>query len=229
MSRKGILLRLIPVVIILGAIVAFFALGLNRYFNVEALRAHESTLRAFVNTRPAVATIAFVIAYAVIVAVSLPGSTVMTLAGGLVFGLWMGAILSIVAATLGAIGLFILARFVAGETLRQRAGPFVARMAEGFKRNAFSYLLFLRLVPLFPFWAVNLVAAVVGMPLRTFALATLIGIVPGTIAFAAIGDGLGLAVGADTEVTPMTIGLRVGFALLAFVPLVVQWIRRKRP
>jgi uncharacterized membrane protein YdjX (TVP38/TMEM64 family) len=229
MNRRGVVLRLIPVGVILGVLVAFFAFGLNHYLDVETLRANEAKLRLFASDHALLAPLAFIALYTGMVALSLPGAAIMTIAGGFVFRLWIGALLSVVAATAGAVILFVLARFVVSDAMRRRAGPLMARMAEGFERNAFSYLLFLRLVPLFPFWAVNLAAALLGMPLRAFAIATLIGIIPGSLAFASIGDGLGLAVNAQTrQVTPMTVGLRVGFALLALLPIALQWLHRRR-
>jgi uncharacterized membrane protein YdjX (TVP38/TMEM64 family) len=230
MNWRQLIARFIPIAVILGVVIAFFALGLNHYLSVDTLRANEARLRLFAADHALLAPVVFMITYAAIVALSLPGAAIMTIAGGFIFRLWLGALLSIVAATAGAVVLFVLARFVVSDAVRKRAGPFMARMAAGFERNAFSYLLFLRLAPLFPFWAVNLAAALLGVPLRPFVTATLIGIIPGSLAYASIGDGLGLAVGANTgHVTPVTVGLRVGLALLALLPLAIQWLRRRRP
>jgi uncharacterized membrane protein YdjX (TVP38/TMEM64 family) len=229
MNRQRVVLRLIPIGVILAVVIAFFAFGLSRYLTVETLRANQAGLRTFASTHAFLAPLAFVGLYAGVVALSLPGAAIMTITGGFVFRLWIGALLSVVAATFGAVILFLLARFVVSDAVRRRAGPFMTRMAEGFERNAFSYLLFLRLVPIFPFWAINLAAALLGVPLRPFVLATLIGIIPGSLAYASIGDGLGLAVDAKTgHVTPMAVGLRVGFALLALLPIAIQWLKRRR-
>jgi uncharacterized membrane protein YdjX (TVP38/TMEM64 family) len=229
MNRRQIVLRFIPIGIIFVAVIAFFALGLNHYLTVDALRANEARLNLFASEHPLLAPLAFMALYAGIVALSLPGAAIMTIAGGFIFRLWIGALLSVVSATAGAVILFLLARFAVSDAVRSRASPFITRMAEGFERNAFSYLLFLRLIPLFPFWAVNLAAALLGVPLRPFVMATLIGIIPGSLAYASIGDGLGLAVGADARhVTPMAVGLRVGFALLALLPIAFQWLNRRR-
>ena len=117
---------------------------------------HCALLLVFVESHVFLAAIGFVLAYAAVVALSLPGATIMTLAGGFLFGVPLGATLTVIGATVGATLLFVIARSAFGDLLRQRAGPFLARMAEGFRKDAFSYLLFLRLVPAFPFWAVNL-------------------------------------------------------------------------
>lgn len=225
--------RLVPLGIIAAFILAFFLLGLNRYITLDSLRANERWLHGFASTHRFAAIMGFLLAYIAVVAFSLPGATIMTIAGGLLFGLWLGAALSVFGATTGAVILFILARFVVGDALRARSSAFIGRMEDGFARNAFTYLMFLRLVPLFPFWAVNLAAAAFRTPLRSFALATLIGIIPGTLAFTSIGDGLSLAAGAssrgpnDELLEPAMIALRIGLALLALVPLLVTWLRKR--
>src|SRR5262245_3039264 len=192
MSGVGILARVAVSVLGVGLIAAFFILRLHRYLTLQALHAHERALRTATAQHPLLAPVIFVAVYALMVALSIPAAAVMTMAGGFLFGLWLGGALAIVAATMGAVLLFQLARFVIGDAVRTSAGSYVRRMAEGFKRNAFSYLLALRLVPIFPFWAVNLVPALAGVRLRSFAAATLIGIIPGTLAYAAVGDSLGL-------------------------------------
>lgn len=233
MSRSGALKRLFPLVVIVGLVVAFFAFGLNRYLTLQALHDNDDALRAFVTRHPLLSPATYVAAYALVVALSVPGGAVMTVTGGWLFGLWIGAALALVGATLGATILFLIARFMVGDALRARAGPFLNRMADGFERNAFAYLLFLRLVPAFPFWAVNLVPALVGMRLRSFAAATVIGIIPGTLAYASVGDGFGLyfEAGSGTPLSavfsPEMITIRVGLAILALLPIAVRWARKR--
>ncbi len=123
-------------------------------------------------------------------ALSLPGGAILTVIGGLLFGVIVGSVAAAVGALVGATAIFLIARSAAGEFLTRRAGPFAAKLAEGFRADAFSYLLFLRLVP-FPFWLVNLASALFGVRLSTYVAATAIGIVPATVAFAAFGAGLG--------------------------------------
>lgn len=234
MTRSRTFARIVVPILIAGLIVAFFAFGLNRYLTLQSLRENDRILRGFAAQHPLLAPAAYVVIYAGAVALSVPGGAVMTIAGGLAFGLWRGAMLAILGATAGAVLVFLLARFVFGDVLEARAGPFLKRMAAGFERNAFSYLLFLRLVPAFPFWAVNLAPALLGVQIRSFAAATLIGIVPGTLAYASVGDSLGLyfAAGSRTRLSdvfsPEMIALRVGLALLALLPVAIQWIRKQR-
>lgn len=225
--------RLLPLLVVAGVAVAFVALRLDRYLTVETLRNNDVELHAFIAAHLLLSTALFITAYALVVGFSLPGGAVMTLSGGFLFGFWTGSLLSIIGATAGAVMVFLIARLAIGDILRARAGPLVARMAAGFERNAFSYLLFLRLVPLFPFWAVNLAPALLGMDIRSFVAATVIGIIPATLAYASVGDGLGLYFKAGSQVpvseilSPEMIALRVGLALLALLPMVIRWVKRR--
>jgi uncharacterized membrane protein YdjX (TVP38/TMEM64 family) len=114
----------------------------------------------------------------------------LTVFGGFLFGWLVGGIAAAVAASIGATIVFLIARTSVGDVLLRRAGPRLKRLAEGFREDALSYLLFLRLVPVFPFWLVNLAPAFLGVPLKTFVLGTSIGVVPNTFAFAFAGAGL---------------------------------------
>ena len=235
MSGSGVLRRLLPLFVVAALVTAFFASGLERYLSLGALRDHDLAFRAFVARNPLLAAAVFVAIYALVVGLSLPGGAVMTVSSGFLFGLWTGSLLSVVGATAGAIILFLVARLVAGDALRARAGPFLKRMADGFKRNAFSYLLLLRLVPLFPFWAVNLAPALLDVRLRSFATATLIGVIPGALAYASVGEGLDRYFETRAEVSlgevlsPPMIAVRVGLALLALLPVAMQWARKSWP
>ncbi len=186
-----LLRRLLPVAILLLGLVLFFALGLGRHLSFETLSRNHAELTAWVKANDALAALAFVAAYATIAAFSLPVSAMMTALSGFLFGIWLGAALSIVGATLGAMALFTVARSAFYDLFHARAGTALQRLETGFRRDSFSYLLFLRLVPLFPFWLVNIVAALLGMKFGPFVLATVIGIIPGSVVFASIGAGFG--------------------------------------
>lgn len=235
MSVKIALQRLFPIAAILLLFGAFFAFGFDRYLSLDGLRRYDTTLHHFVDAQPLLAAAGYVASYAAVIALSLPTGAVMTLTGGFLFGLWGGALVSVVGATAGAFALFLIVRYAAADWFRERAGTFAGRMADGFGRNAFTYLLFLRLVPLFPFWAVNLVPALLGMRAPAYVAATFIGIIPGTLAYASIGDGLDLYFSAGKEVpldrvfSPEMIGLRVGFALLALLPLAIRRLCGRGP
>ncbi len=226
--------RWLPLALMVIGVAVAFAAGLDRYLTFDALRDNRATLLDLVERHWLIASLGFVLAYTVVVALSLPGATIMTLAGGFLFGVATGSALTVVGATLGATALFLIARTALGDLLRQKAGPFLARMADGFNKDAFNYLLFLRLVPVFPFWAVNLVPAVLGMRLGPFVLATALGIIPGTVVFAAFGAGLGSVFDSGAEVdlksvlNPTLIAALVGLGLLALLPVAVKRIRDRR-
>jgi uncharacterized membrane protein YdjX (TVP38/TMEM64 family) len=166
------------------------------------------------------------------VAFSLPGALVATLTGGFLFGTVLGGTATVVAATIGATILFIAARTAFGDLLRAKAGPAIKRMEEGFRENAFSYLLVLRLVPLFPFFLVNLAPAFLGVTLPTFVGATFIGIIPGTFVFASLGNGLGAVFDAGRTPDlglvkePQVILPLLALAVLALVPVLYRRLRR---
>jgi uncharacterized membrane protein YdjX (TVP38/TMEM64 family) len=182
--------RLLPL-LVLGAVMALvFSMGWHRYLTLESIAANRDALQAAITEHWLLAILGYVALYGVVVALSLPGASVMTLSGGLLFGWFFGGLAAIVGATIGATGIFLIARTAAGETLRAKAGPWIAKLQDGFKEDAMSYLLFLRLVPAFPFWLINLAPALLGVPLSTYVIATFIGIIPGTFAFASVGAGL---------------------------------------
>ena len=228
--------RWLPLVVLVAVIAGSFALGLDEYLNLETLRENRAALKALVEAHAPVGILGFVLVYAVVVAASLPGATVMTLAGGFLFGVWLGSVLNVLGATAGATLLFLIARSAVGDSLRHRAGPFLKRMEKGFRRDAFNYLLFLRLVPVFPFWVVNLVPAFLGMRLTPYVIATLIGIIPGGVVYTAFGAGLGDLFDAGAEAnlkdvfTPTMIIALVGLGVLALLPIAVRrWRASARP
>lgn len=229
------LVRLWPLALLAVAAFAVFAFRLDRYVGFDALRTHRADLVAFVAAHATAAAALFVLAYAAVTALSIPGATVMTLVGGFLFGTLLGGTLVTVGATAGATLIFLAAKSSLGDHLLARAGPAVKKMEAGFRANALSYMLFLRLVPAFPFFVVNLVPAFLGVSLKVFVIATVIGIVPATFIYASVGSSLGALL--DAGATP-DLGLIlephfllpiVGLALLALVPVVYKrWRSRDR-
>jgi uncharacterized membrane protein YdjX (TVP38/TMEM64 family) len=217
-----------------AAFVAFFAFGLNRYVTLEALHDHREWLLAEVQRLGVLAPLLFIAVYATLVGSSIPGATVLTVTGGFLFGTLVGAASSVIGATLGATIIFLIARSAVGDALRARAGKAIERLEHGLRRDPLSYLLFLRLMPPFPFFIVNLVPAFLGVSLRDFFIATALGIIPGGLVYASFGSGLGevfarggsadlRSVGADPKVwLPM-----VALGLLALAPVAYKrWWRR---
>ncbi len=226
--------RFLPLALLAAGLVAFFAFGLQDWFDLDLLRRHRLWLTAQVADHYVLVLLAYMTIYAVAIAVSVPGGAVLTIAGGFMFGQFVGCAATVVAATIGAVALFLAARSALGDPLRARAGPWLQRLEKGFAENELSYLLVLRLVPLFPFFVVNLVPAFLGVKLRTYVVATAFGIIPGTFVYALAGAGLGelFEAGADVGVkdvlSPTFIAAVIGLALLALVPVAYKRFARRR-
>jgi uncharacterized membrane protein YdjX (TVP38/TMEM64 family) len=225
METKSPIVRFLPLIILAAAIIGFFAIGLDEYLTFDALRENHVTLSAFVAEQGVIAVTLYIAIYTLSVALSVPGVSILTIAGGLLFGQWFGSVYVVFGATLGAIAVFLIAKTAFGDTLRQRMGPAMRKMEVGFQENALSYLLVLRLIPLFPFFLVNIVPAFLGVELRTYAIGTFIGIIPGSFVFATVGAGLASIFDQNGEfsvtaiLTPeITIAL-VGLAVLALLPI----------
>jgi len=186
--------RLLPVAILLVGLALFLLLDLERYFSFEMLSRHHAVLTSWVTAHIALATFLFVLTYALVVAFSLPVAVIITPLGGFLFGVWLGAALSVIGATLGSVLVFLAARTAFHDLFHARAGGALVRLEEGFRRDSFNYLLFLRLVPVFPFWLVNIVPALLGMKLGPYTLATLIGIIPGAIVYSSVGASFGMLI-----------------------------------
>jgi uncharacterized membrane protein YdjX (TVP38/TMEM64 family) len=225
--------RFWPLAVLALAIGTFFALHLDMYLTFGALRENRALLSGFVAEHAVLASIFYVAIYAAVVAASLPGGAVLTVTGGFLFGAIAGTVHVVVAATLGAMLLFLIARTALGDALRARAGAFLKKMEAGFQENAFNYLLVLRLIPLFPFFIVNLVPAFLGVPLRTYVLATLIGIIPGSFVYASVGAGLGSvfdrneAFSPASVLTPEIVVALVGLAVLAIIPVLYRKLKAR--
>ena len=217
--------RLVPVGVLVLGLVAFFAFDLGRFLSFDTLRQNRAALLGWVDTYGIVAALAYMLVYAVAIAFSLPGGAVLTITGGFLFGSVWGTVCVVFAATAGATALFLIAKTSFGDALRAKAGPALQNMQAGFQEGALSYLLVLRLVPLFPFFLVNLVPAFLGISLRVYVLGTFIGIIPGTFVFATVGAGLGSvfdqgeAFSAAGILTPQIITALVGLAVLALIPV----------
>ena len=226
--------RLWPLGLLALAIGTFFALDLDMYLTFEALRENRETLTAFVAKHALWASLLYMALYAAAVAMSLPGGAVLTIAGGFLFGTVLGTAQVVIAATVGATLLFLIAKTALADMLRAKAGPFLQRMEAGFQENAFSYLLVLRLIPLFPFFIVNLVPAFLGVGLRTYVLGTFIGIIPGSFVFTSVGAGLGSlfdrseTFSPGSVLTPEIVTALVGLAMLALLPVVYRKIKARR-
>ncbi len=199
-GKKSRLWRYLPLAVILAGVVAVFATGLHRSLSFETFVDYQVRLRELVEARWLQMLGLYVLVYVAAVTLSLPASAFLTAIGGYLFGWAIGGTVASMSATLGATCIFLIAKTSVGQSLLRRAGSRIQRFAEGFKTNAFSYLLFLRLMPVVPFWLTNLAAAFFGLRLKTFVLATQIGMIPASFAFAFAGSGLDDVIAAQQRV-----------------------------
>lgn len=172
-------------------ILSTFSLGLHEYFTFENLKHHRETLQSFVLSHPVLSILTFMGTYIGVVLLSLPGGAILSITGGFLFGAFLGTFYIVISATIGATLLFLIAKSTLGHFLREKTGPWIDKLHKGFAENAFNYLLFLRLIPLFPFFVVNLVPAFLHVTTLTYTSATFIGIIPGAFVFASVGSGIG--------------------------------------
>jgi uncharacterized membrane protein YdjX (TVP38/TMEM64 family) len=234
MPRSHSWRRLIPLVLLFAAAGAFLLAGGRHYLTFASLSQNRELLTDLVARGGALTVVAFILLYAGLTALSVPGAMLMTLASGFLFGPWLGALYALVGATAGASAVFLAARAgLAG--LADRVGPRVQRLKAGFREDALSYLLVLRLVPVFPFWLVNLVAGASGMKLLVYVTATFLGMIPGALVYAGIGSGVGDLIAAGRHPDPYTIFRPdillplIGLAALALLPVIYKrWSGRRR-
>ena len=209
----------------ISALILLRASGLADYLSLETLARHREVLVDFVAAHFLLSVTAYLVTYITAVAFSVPGAVFITLAGGFLFGAWQGTILTAIGATIGATLIFLFAQRIFGADALDRMGPKARALGEAIRSNAASYLLVLRLVPLFPFFLVNLVPAFVGVRLPTYVMTTAIGILPATAVFSLAGAGLGdvLAHGQEFDVgsvlTPQIMAALIGLALLSLVAI----------
>ena len=228
--------KLIPLaVIVVVAIVGFFTLG--DILTFETLRDNSERLTSWRDSNYALAAATYVLVYAVVVAFSLPGGAIMTLAGGFIFGIVIGAPLTVIAATLGATAIFLAAKTGLGDILYARLQKkaddpgMLNKIEEGLRKNEVSYLLLMRLVPAIPFFLANIAPAFLGVKLRNFVLTTFFGIMPGTVVYSSVGAGLG-EVFARGETPNLGIifewhilGPILGLCALAAMPIAINYFR----
>ena len=231
-ARRTRLWRYAPAGLILVGLIIAYALGLHHYLTLDSLAESREALKSFVAAHPITAPLGFAVLYALAVAFSIPAASALTVFAGFLFGWLLGGMLVAVAATAGATGLFLAARTACGDSVRCRLGGRAARFAEGLEKDAFSYLLVLRLAPIFPYCVVNIAPAFFNVPLRTYIAATFLGILPATFAFAYLGRGVeSVLVAAMQSGREATIGDLVtpeitlafgALALVAAIPIVIK-------
>jgi uncharacterized membrane protein YdjX (TVP38/TMEM64 family) len=210
------------------AVGAFFYFDLGQFLSLQTLKDNRDRLLAFTEAHYAAAVGLFVVAYAAVTGLSLPGAAIMTLAGGFLFGAVFGTILVNLGATTGATLAFLVARYLFRDAVERKFGKWLGPFQEGFAKNAFSYLMTLRLIPLFPFFVVNLVSGLTRINLSTYVAATALGIIPGSFVYAYAGRQLGTINSLKEIASPNVLAAFVLLGLLAVVPIIYKKLSGKQ-
>ena len=234
-QEKSALLKRLPLIAIL-AVAVIGAFTLRDYLSFQALAENREALIAFRDANYVLTVAAFVAAYVVIVAFSLPGATIATLTGGFLFATFPGALFNITGATIGAAIIFLAARWGLGEKLSAKmdaSDGAVKKIKTAIDDNQWEALFLIRLVPAVPFFVANLVPALVGVPLSRFVITTFLGIIPGAVVYTSVGAGLGevFARGETPNLgiifEPQILLPILGLCALAALPIVIKVIRGK--
>ena len=250
-TRSSLVRRWAPLVLLLIGLALIYATGTHKYLSLETIAGNRDTLQGFVRDHYVAALLMYMAVYVVSVAFSLPGASLLTILGGFLFGWFTAGLVTVIAATLGATLIFLIAQTSFGDSLTRKAGPWIKSFAEGFASDAFHYLLFLRLVPVFPFWLVNIAPALFGVKTSTYVWATLLGIIPGTFAFSIIGSGFDsiilaqraaheaciaekggenctFSLDAGALVTPTVIAGFAALGVVALIPVIVKKLKTRK-
>ena len=228
---RKIIPRLLIIAVVIAVLSSFYLAGGARWLSLKQLLEQLDTLQSLVHRHYLAALLTAGVAYTLMAALSIPGGTVMSLLIGFLFGRWVGGTVIVISATLGAGSIFLMVRYLIGDAVRRHLErkPQAARLLHGFEHDAFNYLLFVRLVPLFPFWLVNLASAFTAMRMRQFIFGTFIGIMPGCFIYANVGEQLGNIQSVHGLISPGLITAMVLLGFLALLPVAVRWWRTTHP
>ena len=226
-SNSSNLGKIFIAIVVALALAAFFYFDLGRFLSLTALKDNRDSLLAFTDANFVSAVGIFIAAYVIVAGLSLPGAVILTLAGGFLFGATMATLFINIGATTGATLAFLTARYLLRDSVEQKFGKWLEPFQEGFAKNAFSYLLTLRLIPLFPFFVVNLVSGLTRVSIGAYITATAIGIIPGSFVYAYAGRQLGTINSLKEIASPNVIGAFVLLGLLALVPVVYKRVTAK--
>jgi len=222
LKRNNALLKMLILVVFAGGLIAFFALGGDQYLTLESIKSHRDDLLSYTQQYYLLMIAGTMVVYTISTALSIPGALILSLTTGFLFGRWTGTVIIVFSASIGSTLVFLAARYLFAEAAQRSMGAVAQKIIKGFHANAFNYLLFLRLVPVFPFWLVNLVPAFTPIKLRTYFTATAIGIVPGSFVFANLGQSLGRIESLDQLLSKEILIAFVLLGLFALIPVIVR-------
>ena len=231
-SQINFFIKLLLLFVLAAGFFTFFYLGLDFYLSFQALRENKELLSQWSDENYFMSVLLFVGAHSALTAFSVPIGVWMTMVGGFMFGTLAGGFFSLSGATFGAMVIFFIARYTLFDVLRKKCGEAIVSMEAGFKENQLSYMLVLRLVPLFPFWLINLVPAFLDVTPRSYLIGTFLGMIPGALVYASVGNGLSAIFESGTEpdigiiFSPNIIIPIIGLTFLALIPVFYK-LRKK--
>jgi uncharacterized membrane protein YdjX (TVP38/TMEM64 family) len=214
--------KILVVLLFVAASGAFFFFDLKTYLSLDTLKANRDNLLVFTQDHYVPAVALFILIYILQTSFSLPGATIMTLAGGFLFGSLWGPLYVNIGATAGATLAFLAARYLFRRWVERKFGDWLGPIQEGFAKNAFSYLLTLRLIPFFPFFLVNLLSGLTRVKVSTYVVATAVGIIPGSVVYAFAGRQLGTIDALSELVSPRLLLVFSLLGLLMLIPVVYR-------
>jgi len=220
--------KLFFLVLILGLFGAVFYFDLHHFLTLETVKGYQATVDRIYRDAPLLVAGAYVASYVLSAAISIPGATVLTLMGGAIFGAWVAMILVAVGATLGASLAFLCARFIFRDALESKYANRLAVFNKELEKNAFQYMLFLRLVPLFPFFLINLVMGLTRVSLKVFFIASFVGMIPGILVYSNAGEQLGSIESLKDVASPKVLLAFVLLGCFALVPVIYKKYKKRR-
>ena len=210
-----------------AAVIIFYWLDLGRFLTLEALKANRQTLQDYYADHTLAMVGGFMALYILQTALSLPGAAILSLAAGAVFGSAMGTVYAVIAATVGATLAFLVTRYLLRDAILTRFGKRLDGMNRELESRGLGYLLFLRLVPLFPFFLINLAAGLTRLPLRTFVIGTAVGIIPGGFVFVNAGASLATIHSMKDIASLRVLGAFALLGLFALIPALYSRFKRR--
>jgi uncharacterized membrane protein YdjX (TVP38/TMEM64 family) len=234
-APKPLWKRLLPLLVLIAVLAVFFVFDLGRYFSQDFLKNNRDALLAFKDNHFAVTLAGFILIYAVVASLPFPVASFLTIFGGFLFGTFLGGGAAILGATLGATVLFLAVKYAFKDAFTEKFGSYTEKFEAGLKENELSYLFILRLIPAYPFFVPSVVLALFDIRLRNFFLTTLFGIIPGTLVYASIGNGIGAIfdAGGEAELSgvltkPAVILPILGLILLSLIPVAYKKLAKKK-
>lgn len=228
-------LRVVWIAVIIGMVVLIWIARSHHYLSFEALKQHHDAILNFIRAHPISAPLAYIAIYALLTAFSIPEHAFLSLVGGFLFPFPYSMLYILTGATIGAMLLYLLVNTAIGDIIHEKARPWLAKIEQGFQKDEVSYLLFLRVVPIFPFWMVNLTCVLLEVPFITFAWTTLVGVIPNALIYSEAGASLEDIIHQGNHITFQTIFTwnitlaLIALGLLALLPVIVKdWKQWKK-